>query len=265
MNTFDIVFNEIKSNGIDCDIKKKDQYGNLVSVKTNELEALGTKSIIASTSKLLAKLETKERLAWALDTKDEANQLYKKCLFKEAMGKYVEALAAADFGDKNNISSCNYDTKESIRINDGNVDELIIPVLCNLSACCIELKEWKKAISFSEQALLLRPSCYKAFIRRGIGYLHIGDYELSLESFIVVDQHIKKMMAMDTETSGSTMSSPLELSQSDVNRLPQLMMQAKKGKRIEKKKLMQQRKSLMRAFNQHLYDKDRILILEDVA
>jgi hypothetical protein len=39
----------------------------------------------------------------------------------EAMDKYTEALAASDF------------SKET-----GNVNTLVIPILCNLAACCIQ-------------------------------------------------------------------------------------------------------------------------------
>ena len=40
----------------------------------------------------------------------------------EAMDKYTEALAASDF------------SKET-----GNVDTLVLPILCNLAACCIQI------------------------------------------------------------------------------------------------------------------------------
>jgi len=263
MNTFDIVFQEIQSNGIDCDIKKKDQYGNLVSVRTNELEALGTKSIIASTSKLLTKLTKTEQLAWALDTKDEANELFKRCLFKDAMSKYVEALSAADFGNKDKVDSKVDEInnkEESIHLlTDGNVDRLIIPVLCNLAACCIELKEWRKTISFSEQALLLRPSCYRALLRKGIGYLNLGEYKLSIDSFTAVDEYIKRMVAGNSEEH-ELKTLLLELSPTEINKLPHFMLQARKGVQRQRKQLLQQRSSLIKAFNRH-HDKDASVVV----
>ena len=272
MNTFDIVFNEMKSNGVDCDIKKKDQYGNLVSVKKNELEALGTKSIIASTSKLLQKLNKREQLIWALETKDDGNQLFKRGLFNDAMSKYVEALAAADFGNDNiatttkttddsRVDELN-DEGESIhhyhQVTNSNVDELIIPVLCNLAACCIELKEWRKTISFSEQALILRPTCYKALLRKGIGCLNTGDYKLSLDCFTVVDEYIQRIVVGTTTaaTEEHVSKSFEEISLTDVNRLPHLIMQARRGIQRQRKQLSQQRSSLMKAFNHHHHHQD---------
>ena len=259
----------MKSNGVDCDIKKKDQYGNLVSVKKNELEALGTKSIIASTSKLLKKLNKREQLIWALETKDDGNQLFKRGLFNDAMSKYVEALAAADFGNDNKATTTTDDSRidelnnegESIHhyhhVTNSNVDELIIPVLCNLAACCIELKEWRKTISFSEQALILRPTCSKALLRKGIGCLNTGDYKLSLDCFTAVDEYIQRMVGTTTATE-EHVSKPLEeISLTDANRLPHLIMQARRGIQRQRKQLSQQRSSLMKAFNHHHHQDDK--------
>ena len=275
MNTFDIVFNEMQSNGVDCDIKKKDQYGNLVSVKKNELEALGTKSIIASTSKLLMKLNKREQLVWALETKDDGNQLFKRGLFNDAMNKYVEALAAADFGNDNQSTITLVDSRvdevndegESIHhhhVINGNVNELVIPILCNLAACCIELKEWRKTISFSEQALILRPTCNKALLRKGIGCLNIGEYKISLDCFTVVDEYIKRMVdGTTTATEGhESKAFAYELSQTDINRLPQLMMQARRGAQRQRKQLLQQRSSLMKAFNYHHHNHQDSIVNE---
>lgn len=43
-------------------------------------------------------------------------------LVADAMNKYTEALTASDFSKAN-----------------GNLDVLVIPVLCNLAACCIQI------------------------------------------------------------------------------------------------------------------------------
>ena len=73
-------------------------------------------------------------------------------------------------------------------------------MLCNLAACCIQLKvitnvvpfppptdmwvlsqEWGKVIKFCEQCLLLRPQCARALVRRGTAYLHVGEFDKSLQ------------------------------------------------------------------------------------
>ena len=49
------------------------------------------------------------------------------------MDKYTEALAASDF------------SKET-----GNVDTLVLPILCNLAACCIQLGDLSALRMISE-------------------------------------------------------------------------------------------------------------------
>jgi hypothetical protein len=100
-------------------------------------------------------------------------------LVADAMNKYTEALTASDF------------SKAS-----GNLDVLVIPVLCNLAACCIQIgdlvfkslfrtitvtfvspnrtfftsattEEYGKGVRFCDQALALKPDCGKAHMRRG--------------------------------------------------------------------------------------------------
>ena len=51
----------------------------------------------------------------------------------EAMDKYTEALAASDF------------SKET-----GNVDTLVLPILCNLAACCIQTGNFRILQRFFE-------------------------------------------------------------------------------------------------------------------
>ena len=100
MNSFDVVYGELKKSGMSVDIKRKMDDGSLVDARANELASLGTKATIASTAGLLKKLTPQEKLAWAIETKNEANELFRKQLFAEASVKYVEALAGSDFGSK---------------------------------------------------------------------------------------------------------------------------------------------------------------------
>lgn len=230
------------------DIKRKTDDGQVVDARENELASLGTKATVASTAGLLKKLDPIERLAWAIETKNEANDLYKEKKFREAMGKYVECLAASDFGKGNDSG--------------GNVDVLIIPVLCNLAACCIQVEEWGKAVSFADQAILLRPKCNKAYFRKGIGFIHLGEYELALNAFKAIDvQRVGEDSRSDefggndgTNFDDSRTDTPFvaaqnsELSAMDQQRLPALILQAKRGLRQQKQQRLKQKESLARAF-----------------
>jgi tetratricopeptide (TPR) repeat protein len=185
MNSFDLVFSELQKNskGMTVDLKRKTKAGDLIDAKPNELASLGTKSTVASTAGLLAKLTPKEKLAWAIETKNEANEFYAEQEFKDAMIKYVECLAATDFGKTPPEGAAEAEGGEGAEAGTSNVDAMVVPVLCNLAACCIQLGEWSKAASFGEQATLLRPHCSKAQLRMGLGLLRMGEFDLALVRF----------------------------------------------------------------------------------
>jgi tetratricopeptide (TPR) repeat protein len=255
MNSFDVVFNELKKSGIGVDIKRKGDDGVLRDARQNELASLGTKATVASTAGLLKKLTPEEKLAWAIETKNEANELYKQKMFQEAMGKYVESLAGSDFGDKEPNSS-----------NKGNVDSLVIPVLCNLAACCIQVEEWGKAVSFGDQAVLLRPQCSKAHLRKGIGLMHLGEHELALDCYALAQSTATNKPKLDNDPTEAAVVAASEeapagegegcdqhatLSEVDWRRLPSLILQAKRGMQQHKKQMKARREALASAFKKN--------------
>lgn len=215
MDKFGKLFEEVNKNapkGMQIEVARQTKNGSMVSAKPQELATLSTKSRIASTAQLLQKLSKEEKLQWALETKDEANQLYKEKRFAEAMERYVEALTATNFGSKaaeaSKTQSSHSETplegdSESGQMDDGtndvpttsptqlsahdknqddNVEELVVPVLCNLTACCLELQQWAKVVLFAEQIFQLRPLCRKALYRQGVALLNLNEYSLAIQS-----------------------------------------------------------------------------------
>jgi tetratricopeptide (TPR) repeat protein len=65
-----------------------------------------------------------------------------------------------------------------VLLDDNNVDTLVVPVLCNMAACCMQLKYFAKAAMFCDQALALRPLCAKALMRKGINNLVLARQEI---------------------------------------------------------------------------------------
>ena len=266
MNSFGIVLDELKKGGVGIDVKRRRDDGVIVDARDNELASLGTKATVASTAGLLLKLSPEEKLAWAIETKIEANALFKQESFREAMGKYVECLAGSDFGDKNG--------------NSGNVDSLVIPVLCNLAACCIQVKEWGKAVSFAEQAVLLRPQCYKAILRKGIGLMHLGEHELAMDCFNLVQSnaiHETDTIKPPTDENTTTKEIDLNINEIPVNntnnstqhnilsekdwaRLPHLIIQTRRGLLQHKKQMKERKEALSKAFKMNSQKDDTSII-----
>jgi tetratricopeptide (TPR) repeat protein len=150
------VMREMNASGMRVDLKRRNKHGSYDDADSGDVELLKSKAMLAQTANALQNLSPEERTRWAIMTKDSANSLYTNKQFKEAIERYLETLAASCFDDTDM----------------NNVDSLVVPVLCNLAACCIQLEEWNKAHEFCNQALALRPDTVRALIRRATILLH---------------------------------------------------------------------------------------------
>jgi len=218
--------------GMVCSVKRRCADGSLIDVSANQLSTLTTKSRVATAAQALKELSPKERTEWAIENKDYANELYANNLITEAMEKYVEALAATDFGKGENIHGDASSEEEN------NVDILVIPILSNLAACCIQKKEFSKALQFTDQALKLRPNCGKALMRRGMAHLHFGEF---------------KKAALDLNraleiTSESHKDAVLVVNEADRQRIPILLHKVQQGMESEAKAVAKQKRSLEKHF-----------------
>jgi tetratricopeptide (TPR) repeat protein len=240
MNPLGVLMDEMNKNGVSMEVKRQLKDGSLATTRPNEIATLNTKARIATTAQLLKNLNKEEKLIWAIQTKEEGNQLYKEQNFSAALDKYVEALSATDFESSE------------------NVDNLVIPVLCNLSACCIQLKEWKKAYLFSEQALKLRPLCRKAKYRQGISSMNMGEYD---ESITLLSELIAEHESSANESANGSSNnehnetatenvSPtsMELNSNEIQKLPSLLEQARSRKRKQEFAIRKQKQALSKAF-----------------
>ena len=102
---YDVYMESFQSSGLDVQVKRKNKNGVVQDARPGELETLGTKAKIASTAQLLAKLNPKEKMEWAMETKSQGNALFKEGKFKEAAEEYIEALTASNFDLDNNVDT----------------------------------------------------------------------------------------------------------------------------------------------------------------
>lgn len=221
MDPLNKVMNDLKAGGMSMELKRQNQHGILEPIKDNEMRTLGTKSKVASTAQLLQNLTPEEKVEWAIDTKDEGNELFKEEKYVEAMEKYVEALAATDFGKADDTDS------------QGNIDILVVPVLCNLAACSMRLLQWQKAVMFCDQVLALRPHCGKALFRRGKSLLVVGEYQSAKENLV-------ELIEMTAEQS--------DLTEQEAKAVPGLIDKANQGLRKDRMDRDAMRRSLQKGF-----------------
>ena len=277
-----------KKTGMTCQIKRKLPDGSLVDADARALESLGTKSRMAYAAQNLKDMTPEDRTAWALEMKDYANALYAERHILEAMEKYVEALSASNFGNvkmnpssegvkssQNKLESVpeednvvpeedNVDIQLEISSSDennkGNIENLILPILCNLAACCLQLKQYRKALKFADTALELRPRCGKAIMRRGMSLVHLGENEKAVASLEVALSLSKDKVDDDVielgdasrgkaiDISDSRMNVVMPISDSDLQRIPILLQKARKAKTLYDKNKANQKKQMQKLF-----------------
>jgi len=229
----DVMIDQLNANappGMTCQVKRRCADGSLVDASANQLSTLSTKSRVVTAAQALKDVPPTERTAWAIEMKDYANELYANHQIRDAMEKYVEALAASDFGGGENLQA-----DVSCPTSD-NINVLIIPILCNLAACCIQLKEYSKSLQFSNQALKLRPNCGKALMRRGMSLLHNGEFQMA-----IVDLE----RALEISDPDNVV---LPITEADRQRIPILIHKAQQGLESEAKSLARQKRSLEKHF-----------------
>lgn len=251
--------------GMTCEIKRKLPDGSIVDAGPKALGGLSTKSRVAYATQNLKQMPPEERLTWALDMKDYANELYANNDIQLAMEKYVEALSASDFGAKmqkdekkemgdasaNTLPSSSESVLPSTATEDrdgaGNVDSLILPCLCNLAACCIQIRDFSKALKFADSALELRPNCGKALMRRGMSLTYVGEYNAGIASL----REAALIATADEEGTAAAEAKAkrtMPVSESDRQRIPILIDRAEKCLEREKRDDLKKREKMQRVF-----------------
>lgn len=264
MNPLEIVLEQMNE-GVDVEIKRQHKDGYLEPIKDKELASLKTKSLLATTSQLIQKLDSNEKLEWAIETKNEGNELFRQQDYQKAMEKYVEALAATDFGQLkpmtapvtlSSTSSPNIvevdengnEIKDELPIPEiGNVDSLVIPILNNLASCCIQLKQWNKVVLFSQQALSFRSNCHKAKYRHAQGLLNMGDHDECIK--ILKELYLFYLDRSASNSSDLKSDVTFELSEQEIQKLPKLLKLAAEERIKAKKQSQEQKVAMQKAFN----------------
>jgi tetratricopeptide (TPR) repeat protein len=221
MSDLEVVVDSLEKSGIKPQFKRQLSDGTLVDADTSYLDLLNAKTRIANTAQTIHGASQVDKTLWAIEMKNFANMLYEHKRYREALEKYMECLTASNFGKS---SSSEGMTQEAT---DSNIDDMIVPVLCNMAACCLQLQDWGKASRFCEEALKLRPKCLKATIRYCKALFHLGEYNL-------VVKKLKEVTIADEEK--------------EKRQIEDLMRQARQGIATEKKAEERQKKALMKAF-----------------
>jgi len=273
---FDVMMNSMNQDqattGMSCQVKRRLPDGTMVDADPKALGSLSTKSRMAYAAQNLKKMTASERTAWALEMKEYANALYAEQMITEAMEKYVEALAASNFGaitpkkvvtaakasgdaqgGEDPAGNADLDLTHTSRHSDNNVDDLIVPVLCNLAACCIQTKQFAKALKFADAALELRPRCGKALMRRGMALVHAGETRKAIHALQVALEVVDGVIELGAGTEGVDVDDLrlqpcMAVSETDRLRIPVLIERAQKAQEKHEKLKSNQLKQMQKVF-----------------
>jgi hypothetical protein len=136
-NPLSTMMTTMRQHGANIEIKQRLPDGSYQTAPNGTLQALGSQARLAATASALQNHTKEEKINWAIEKRIEGNNLFQQKLYSEAIERYLECLTATDFGQEN---------EEKNQEEKGNIDEVVVPVLCNLAACCIQTKVQKEII-----------------------------------------------------------------------------------------------------------------------
>jgi tetratricopeptide (TPR) repeat protein len=207
---FDVLETQFKNQNMKMEIQRKLPDGSYAPANSNEVDHLKTQARMSTFAGAIKDMTVEEKTACAIEMKKAANQLYEEEDYEEAMQVYMQVLMAANFGSGLKNLQENYDdigenndniprveelpddydaveveenekakasdTNNVKECDENNIDSLVVPVLNNLTACCIQLGFYGKAIQFATQTLSLRPNTPRAILRLGRAHLELANF-----------------------------------------------------------------------------------------
>ena len=97
--------------------------------------------------------------------RDAGNEQFRAEHYAEAMDVYVQAMVGLD---EHFFAEPGADGAPATTVMaPGPRDAFALPILTNLAACALELRDWKRCLLFCDHALQLEPGSYRALCRRG--------------------------------------------------------------------------------------------------
>eukprot|EP00439_Symbiodinium_sp_Y106_P060100 s3923_g8.t2 len=137
--------------GPNCVIKRVDKDQKVIGhAAADEMQQelvarAATQKRLGACAEHVHHLPRKEKLQWALDLKDKANECYAQSRFEEAARLYNDCLVALDFDGKED------ETAEVVA-------KLQLPVCTNLAACLIEMGK------YGECGRMMQDSCMREYL-----------------------------------------------------------------------------------------------------
>eukprot|EP00931_Biecheleriopsis_adriatica_P070927 TRINITY_DN44765_c0_g1_i1.p1 TRINITY_DN44765_c0_g1~~TRINITY_DN44765_c0_g1_i1.p1 ORF type:complete len:343 (+),score=80.85 TRINITY_DN44765_c0_g1_i1:43-1029(+) len=189
--------------GPDCVIKRVDKNQKVIGhakpeeMKHELMSRASTQKRIGACAEHVKEMSWEDKLKWALDLKDKANELYSASNFEDAARLYNDCLVALDLdGSPEKV----HEVKTKLQL----------PVCTNLAACLIEMGKYETCVEMCSIALGVDAKSSKAMFRRGLSYFRLGNYRLArqdLEATLRAISEWKESSSSQGEAISSSASS----------------------------------------------------------
>eukprot|EP00929_Paragymnodinium_shiwhaense_P120625 TRINITY_DN92613_c0_g1_i1.p1 TRINITY_DN92613_c0_g1~~TRINITY_DN92613_c0_g1_i1.p1 ORF type:complete len:333 (+),score=96.93 TRINITY_DN92613_c0_g1_i1:251-1249(+) len=169
--------------GPNCVIKRVDKdrkvlgHANPDDMEHEMMTKAAAQKRLGACAEHVKELSRPEKLSWALEMKDQANELFYKNLFEEASKLYNDCLVALDLDGTE-------EERQEVQ------EKLQLPICTNLAACMIEMGHYYRCIEICNIALSVDDSHPKALYRRGLSYYRQGNHALARPDFEAALQEV---------------------------------------------------------------------------
>ncbi len=91
--------------------------------------------------------------------------------YSEAAEKFQESLFECGYG------------KDGVVVTEEQMEQIVIPALCNLAACNLEMKLASKAMIYCQEVLQRRPSHKRALYLQSMAQIDMGNYKSAMKYY----------------------------------------------------------------------------------
>jgi tetratricopeptide (TPR) repeat protein len=168
----------VGESGAKVELKRKLDTGIMLNTSDQEIAYLDLQAKIKHTAQQVSGLEKKEKQVFIEQKRQVAKVLFQAKEYGKAAEKYMEALAALEFGTTE---------EEKKRCQ----EQIQLPITCNLTACMLMQEQWEKAKQMADHALTIDPFNIRALHQRAKAKVKLLDFLSARHDILIALEHVK--------------------------------------------------------------------------
>jgi tetratricopeptide (TPR) repeat protein len=102
---------------------------------------------------------------------ESGNYQLRRKNYTDAMDKYKDCLRMMKFG------------KEEQKFTSEEIDQIVVPALCGLAECAMEMKEYQRTLFYCSEALQFRPQAQRVIYLQSVANLQRGSFKAAMKFY----------------------------------------------------------------------------------